>query len=104
MRALIALGIVCLATAGTAYAGTPRINHREHAQQQRINEGVRSGELTRREAGRLEAQQAAIRAQEAYYRRTGGHVSASERRTLNRELNSTNRRIARQKHDGQDRY
>ena len=46
--------------AGTsAMAGPPRhVNAREYRQQQRIFHGVRGDELTRREFGRLEAQQA----------------------------------------------
>ena len=102
MRALFALGFVCVMTAGTAYAGTPRVNGREHHQQQRIRQGIQSGELTRREAARLEAEQAKIRVREAAYR-ADGYVSPAERARLNHELNETNRRIYRQKHDGQDR-
>ncbi len=40
------------------------INRREHQQRLRIRQGIRSDELTRREAARLTAQQARIRAYE----------------------------------------
>ncbi len=107
MRAIIALGFVCasvVGSAGAASAGTrtPRVNARERHQQARIHQGVQSGELTYREAARLEAEQGAIRAQERYYR-SDGYVSPAERARLNRELTRTNNRIYRQKHDGQDR-
>lgn len=84
-----------------AEAGT--INAREHRQRVRIREGVRSGELTAREATRLRAEQAAVRAEERFYRRTGGGLSPWERRDLQRDLNRTSRDIRWQKHDGQAR-
>ncbi|HEX8069070.1 MAG TPA: hypothetical protein VF546_03900 [Pyrinomonadaceae bacterium] len=79
------------------------INAREHRQQERIRAGVRSGELTRAEAARLEAEQARIRVYEAYARRSGGELTARERLRLERSLNHSSRDIYRQKHDGQDR-
>lgn len=102
MRMILAVGFVCALAAGTAQAGTPRVNGREHRQQVRIRQGVRSGELTRCEATRLEAQQAAIRRQEARFR-SDGVVTPAERARLNHELDVTNRRIYRQAHDEQDR-
>jgi CRISPR/Cas system-associated endoribonuclease Cas2 len=39
---------------------TPRIDHRQATQQQRINRGVASGELTRNEAARLQKEQTRI--------------------------------------------
>lgn len=105
-KRIIALGFAFAMLAGlgvSASAGvrTPRANNREQNQRQRIGEGVRSGELTRAEASRLAAQQAAIRVNEARYR-SDGYVSPSERARLNRQLNRTNRNIYRQKHDRQD--
>jgi hypothetical protein len=80
-----------------------RINQRERQQQQRIREGIRDGELTRREAGRLQVEQAQIRLQEARARRSGGEFTARERLRIQRELNQSSRHIYRQKHDRQDR-
>ena len=77
------------------------INRREHRQQVRIHQGIRSGELTRPEARRLEAQQAKIRIDERIARRNG--LTANERERLQRELNRANQNIYRQKHDRQDR-
>jgi len=79
------------------------INQREREQQQRIRQGVRSGELTRAEARRLEIQQGRIRRDEARARRSGGEFTARERARIQRELNHSNRNIYRQKHDRQDR-
>jgi len=79
------------------------VNARERHQQQRIRQGVRSGELTRVEAARLERQQAQIRLDEALARRSGGDFTARERARIQRELDRSSRNIYRQKHDGQDR-
>jgi hypothetical protein len=79
------------------------INDRQQNQRARIRQGVRSGELTRREAGRLQAQQARIRVNEAYARRSGGEFTARERARIQRQQNRSSRYIYRQKHDRQDR-
>ncbi|HEY7411948.1 MAG TPA: hypothetical protein VII13_14470 [Vicinamibacteria bacterium] len=90
-----------LAIGAPAFAGS--INDRQQHQRHRLGEGVRSGELTRLEATRLARQQAAIRAEEFVYRRTGDGLSRGERVDLQRDLSRSSRRIHRQKHDGQDR-
>ncbi len=94
--------------AGTVQAQTVvqhphSVNARERRQERRIHQGVRSGELTRREAGRLQAREARIRVDEAYARRSGGKFTARERARIQREENRASRRIYRQKHDRQDR-
>ena len=99
--------LVCALFAPTAAqaAGTkhPRsINSRERREQQRIRQGERSGELTRKEAGRLEAEEAKIRVDEAYARSSGGGLSREERERLEKELNKASKDIYRQKHDAQE--
>ncbi len=89
--------------AQTANTHSSGINARERRQQQRIRQGERSGELTRREAARLEANQARINVDEAYARRSGNHLTAAERRRLQVELNRSNQAIYQQKHDEQER-
>ena len=79
------------------------IDARQRGQQERIREGIRSGELTRREARRLEAEEARIRVDERFARRSGGQFTHAERRRIQRELNHASRDIYRQKHDRQDR-
>ena len=79
---------------------TPVINKRERNQQKRIRHGVRSGSLTRREAVRLEKQQAVTHAQEAAAK-ADGKVTAKERRHLRSRERRTSRHIYRQKHDPQ---
>jgi hypothetical protein len=92
-------GALLLGLSAVSFAG---INGRQHREQQRIREGIRSGELTRREAVRLEAEQARIRGYERYARRDG-YISPRERARLDRELDRASRDIYHQKHDRQDR-
>jgi len=91
-------GALVLGTGAQATAGTPRVNAREHRQQNRIAHGVASGELTAREFVRLEARQAKIRRHERRAK-ADGTVTFAERVRLNRELNRSSRQIHRQKHD-----
>lgn len=79
------------------------VNARQGRQTARIRQGVRNGELTLRETQRLAAEQASIRTQEAFYRRSGGEFTARERARIQRELQQSSRHIYRQKHDRQDR-
>jgi len=73
---------------------------RDVSQQQRINNGVRDGSLTNREAAKLERGQAHVDAREA---RAGanGHISAREQRGIQRADNRQSVRIHRQRHDAQ---
>ena len=67
-------------------------------QQQRIENGTRSGALSNREAGALERGQAHVDAREARAARNG-HVSAAEQARVRRSENRQSRRIHREKHD-----
>ncbi len=78
-----------------------RIEHRLDRQHYRIKDGVRSGELTRKEARRLRKQQRHIAKMERRFSRDG-HLDRQERRTLRRELDDASDRIYRYKHN--DRY
>jgi polyhydroxyalkanoate synthesis regulator phasin len=80
----------------------PGVNQRQHAQKQRIQEGVQSGELTRPEARRLTREQRKIRAKERLYK-ADGELTAAERKDLHQDLNKTSGQIYRQKHDNQER-
>lgn len=83
-------------------ANTPRIDQRQAKQEQRIDQGIASGELTKREARRMERQQAAIDKAEDKAK-ADGSVTAKERKRLTHAQNHASRNIARQKHDRQDR-
>ena len=93
---------VALMLPGLAWAQTPRIDQRQANQEQRIDQGVKSGELTRRETRRLEREQAAIEKGETRAQ-ADGKVTKKERARLTRAQDRASRDIARQKHDAQDR-
>ena len=78
------------------------INAREHRQVQRIKEGRQNDELTRGELDRLRADEAAVRAEERVYRRSGDGLNRWERRDLQRDLNRTSREIYRAKHNDRE--
>ena len=67
-------------------------------QQQRIENGTRSGALSNRETGALERGQAHVDAREARAARNG-HVSAAEQAGVQRSESRQSRRIYRKKHD-----
>jgi len=96
----LALALTVAAAASMADAAT--VNERQERQQERIEQGVKSGQLTKREAARLERQEAKIAAEEKAFR-SDGKLSLRERAKLQRDLNKTSRRIYRQKHDAQKR-
>jgi hypothetical protein len=105
MKAITTLAAAALAlAAGSALPHTadPSINHRQARQHERIAQGVASGQLTAREAGRLRAEPRAIAAEERFYKRDG-HLSARERADLQRDLDRASRDIYREKHDAQTR-
>src|SRR2546430_16648473 len=71
-------------------------------QQERIAQGVKSGQLTAGEASRLEGREAAIHREIRHDRaENGGTLTPAERRRVNRQENRTSRSIYRQKHDAQ---
>jgi hypothetical protein len=76
----------------------PGIQAREQRQQERIQQGVQSGQLTPREANRLEAQQSRIKATEDRMK-ADGNLTTAERAKLNRMQNRASRNIYRKKHN-----
>lgn len=99
------LTFVMLATvlSASALAQNSRgIDRRQHEQRDRIQQGVRSGELTRREANRLRFDQFQIRRQERRAE-ADGVLTARERFRINRNLNESSRDIRRLKHNRRDR-
>ena len=69
-------------------------------QQQRIEQGVQSGQLTNRETARLEAGQSKVAAKEA---KAGadGHVDAKEQAKIQKAENKQGKKIHHEKHDAQ---
>lgn len=79
---------------GNSASTTPGIDNRQLNISARIDEGVRSGRLNRREARRLHNRERAIARHEAAYKRDGV-VTPQERRQLRDELARLNANLAR---------
>lgn len=101
-KSVLCLALAALPAIATAGTRDPGVNHRQHHQQSRIQQGVHSGELTRGEARRLQAEQRHIRHEERAYR-ADGHLTRAERADLHRDQNRASRDIYRQRHDAQQR-
>jgi Ni/Co efflux regulator RcnB len=92
-----------LAAAMPATAATwQTVNSRQNQLFAKIDQGVRTGGLTRYEANNLRNQFYGIARLEASYRRGG--LSSWERNDLMRRLNALDWRIRNQRHDSQRRY
>jgi len=98
---LAALSTVFLA-AGMAYAQaeTPGIDQRQANQEQRIDQGIASGQLNQREATRLNTQQQHINKMEDKAK-SDGVVTHKERHRISTAQNKASKNIAREKHDRQ---
>jgi hypothetical protein len=81
-------------------SGAPGYTQRDTNQEQRIEQGLKSGELTTREAAKLEREQGRIDQMESRALRDG-NVSAAERARINAAQSKASRDIAREKHDAQ---
>jgi len=103
MKATIFGGLLVAALAVTsisqAQTHTPVINARQRNQERRINQGVRSGELTRGETHHLRMAENHIAREKRMYKSTG-RVTHGERVHLRHEENRTSRAIFRDKHNG----
>jgi hypothetical protein len=112
MKIQMLMGALVIAAGGAAMAqsatppapgnptATPRIDQREVNQEKRIQQGVKSGELTPRETNRLQAEQGRIQKAETKAK-ADGKVTAKEREHIEHMQNHASRDIKREKHDGQ---
>jgi len=79
---------------------TPRIDQRQANQERRIEQGEKSGQLTKKEAKKLEKGQAHIQKMENKAV-ADGKVTAKERERIEHAQNKQSREIYKQKHDKQ---
>ena len=98
LAAFAILGMSPMAAQAAPWVG---VNQRQSNLDDRIDDGVRSGELTRAEASRLRTEFRGIARLEAQYRRGG--LTNAERRDLDRRFEQLSNKVRRQKHDRQDR-
>ncbi|TRZ89145.1 MAG: hypothetical protein D4R84_18310 [Rhodocyclaceae bacterium] len=92
--------LATLALPALAQTATPKVDQRQANQQQRIDQGVKSGELTGKEAARLEKGQERIQNMEDKAK-ADGKVTPKERERLKQAQNKQSQKIAQEKHDPQ---
>lgn len=100
MIAGLGIAAAALPTAASA-APWQSVNHRQATIERRIDQGLRSGQLNRREAVRLRTEYRQIAQLENRYRRSGGGLSVRERRDLDHRLDLLTARTRYEKHDRQ---
>ena len=79
------------------------VKEREKRQQQRIDDGVSDGELTKKEALKLEKKEAKLHREIQKDRRDGKGLTKKERAKIHAKQDKLSRQIAKQKHDKQKR-
>src|SRR5436853_177211 len=94
---LTAIAAALLCRRAFAQTGTVQ---RDVNQQERIEQGLKSGQLTTREAARLEREEARVERDQARALRDG-KLTPAEKARLAREQNKVSRDIYREKHDAQ---
>lgn len=84
---------------GYYQSGWQNINARQARLDARIDQGVRSGALSRREATRLRNEFRALARLETQYRRSGRGLTVAERRDLDRRFDRLSAQIRVEKRD-----
>jgi hypothetical protein len=86
--------------ATTAQYGNNKVGQRRENQQDRIAQGIKSGQLTAGETAKLENQQKGINQQVAADRRAnGGKLTPGEKQQVNKEQNAASKNIYNKKHN-----
>lgn len=104
-KVALAVGVALLASLSAQAqtidpTATPRFDQRQDIQQQRIDQGVHSGQLTTREAARLDKGQDRMQRVEDRVK-SDGVVTRQERVRMQQAQNVQSRHIAGEKHDRQ---
>lgn len=102
IRLITATTVMSIAFAASAFADTAASAdvQRDVNQQNRIEQGLQSGQLNTKEASKLEREETKVERDESRAMRDGS-VSAQEQRKITAEQNKVSRDIYQQKHDAQ---
>lgn len=110
-RTLFTLAVAALIASGSAFAQqsqpqsqpnqpAPAVGQREHNQQNRIANGIGSGQLTAGETRNLESRQANLNREVRDDRQANnGHLTQQERQQVNRQQNHMSHAIYQDKHN-----
>ena len=86
--------------ANTANPGNSKVGQRQENQQDRIAQGIKSGQLTAGETAKLENQQKGINQQvKADRAANGGKLTTGEKQQVNKEQNAASKNIYNKKHN-----
>jgi hypothetical protein len=86
--------------ANTAQYGNNKVGQRRENQQDRIAQGIKSGQMTAGEAAKAENQQKGINKQVATDRKAnGGTLTTGEKKQVNKEQNAASKSIYNKKHN-----
>ena len=89
----------------TAHYGNGEVGQRRQAQQSRIANGIRSGNLRPGEAANLENREQGVNQKiNADRQANGGHLSAAEAKQVNHAQNKASKAIYQDKHNGKQGY
>ena len=98
MKSIVVVVLSTVTAAGLASAG--EVAQRKENQQDRIAQGVKSGQLTAGETAHLENKEAAINHETRTDRAAnGGKLTPAEKARVNRQQNHVSRDISRDKHN-----
>ena len=97
---ILAAVVTAIALPAAAQTSTPLVDKRQANQETRIQQGVQSGQLTPKEAAKLEKGQAKVQAAEDKAK-ADGVVTPKERAKLAKKQNKQSKKIYKEKHDKQ---
>ena len=97
--AMVSLPVVAQSTSSAPVTGES-IQDRKENQQDRIANGVQSGQLTAGETSNLEKKEGAIKQEERDMRKLdNGKLTAADKSTINQQQNKVSNQIYRDKHN-----
>lgn len=100
MKKLLGSAILVITLIAPSAAGQ-RIEERKERQKARVEEGRKSGELTKAEAARIRAREKNLNEQIRKDRKDGGGMTPAERAKIEKRQDNVSDSIYKQKHDAQ---
>ena len=100
LAATFILSPVAILAQATTAPTSATINQRKENQQDRIAQGVKSGQLIPGETAKLEHQEAGINKEQKGMRaQDNGHLTKADKSLVNKQQNQESKRIYRDKHN-----
>lgn len=99
---IMIVGLMAIFASAAFGQETPGADQRQKNQKHRIKQGVKSGEITKREAKSVKYSYKSTKRYEAKAK-SDGHVTKKERARLKHKENKSSRKIYRVKHNNRDR-